>query len=147
MVARGYASLSFLHDAAEAISAEDRPAHIYHLGDYDPSGVDAANKIEQSLREFAPEAEIHFTRLAVLPWQIEEWCLPTRPTKRSDSRAKSFGDISVELDAIDSRLLRQIVRDALERHMPSAAFEVLKAAEESERALLLAWAADQWGRA
>jgi hypothetical protein len=52
----------------------------------------------------------------------------------------------VELDAIDSRLLRQIVRDALERHMPSAAFEVLKAAEESERALLLAWAAEPWGR-
>jgi hypothetical protein len=120
MVARGYASLSFLHEAAEVISEQDRPAHIYHLGDFDPSGVNAAEKIEQSLQEFAPEAEIHFTRLAVLPWQIEEWRLPTRPTKRSDSRAKRFGDISVELDAIDSRLLRQIVRDALERHMPSA---------------------------
>jgi hypothetical protein len=90
MVARGYASLSFLHEAAEAISNEERPAYIYHLGDFDPSGVNAAEKIEESLREFAPEAEIHFERLAVLPWQIEVWNLPTRPTKTSaTSRSNS----------------------------------------------------------
>ncbi len=73
MVARGYASLSFLHEAAEAISAQSLPAHIYHLGDYDPSGVDAANKIEETLRAFAPDTDISFTRLAVLPGQIEAW--------------------------------------------------------------------------
>ena len=142
MVARGYASLSFLHEAAESIAEQDRPAHIYHLGDFDPSGVNAAEKIEESLREFAPQSEIHFTRLAVLPWQIETWNLPTRPTKRSDSRAKGFGDISVELDAIDAPRLRQIVRDAIERHMPADRLDVLRVAEESERDLLLAWAAD-----
>ncbi len=142
MVSRGYASLSFLHEAAEAIAAEDRPAYIYHLGDYDPSGVNAAEKIEEDLRRFAPEAEIHFNRLAVLPHQIAAWDLPTRPTKTSDSRSKGFGDISVELDAIDARLLRQIVRDALERHLPADQLAVLKVAEASERELLLAWAGD-----
>jgi hypothetical protein len=30
-------------------------------------------------------------RLAVTEEQIDEWNLPTRPTKRSDSRARSFG--------------------------------------------------------
>jgi hypothetical protein len=65
MVARGYASLSFLHCAAEAI-----PAYIYHLGDFDPSGVNAGEKIEETLRELAPHAEIHFERLAVTPEQI-----------------------------------------------------------------------------
>jgi len=142
MVARGYASLSFLHEAAEAIAAEDRPAHIYHLGDFDPSGVNAAEKIEETLRTFAPHAEIHFTRLAVLPSQIALWNLPTRPTKTTDSRSKGFGDISVELDAIDARLLRQIVRDALEHHLPADQLAVLKTAEESERDLLLAWASE-----
>jgi hypothetical protein len=39
MVARGYASLSFLHSAAEAINVLDVPAYIYHLGDFDPSGA------------------------------------------------------------------------------------------------------------
>jgi len=37
MVARGYASLSFLYSAAEAINELDVPAYIYHLGDFDPS--------------------------------------------------------------------------------------------------------------
>src|SRR5262252_5706026 len=37
-------------------------------------------------------------RLAVTEEQIEEWSLPTRPTKRSDSRARSFGSsVSVDL--------------------------------------------------
>ena len=91
MVARGYASLSFLHSAAEDINELDVPAFIYHLGDFDPSGVNAGEKIEETLRELAPDAEIIFERIAVTPEQIEEWGLPTRPTKASDSRAKGFG--------------------------------------------------------
>jgi hypothetical protein len=54
MVARGYASLSFLHGAAEYINDLDVPTSIYHLGDFDPSGVNAGEKIEQTLREMAP---------------------------------------------------------------------------------------------
>jgi len=57
MVARGFASLSFLASAAADIEAEDRPAFIYHLGDYDPSGQYAAQKIEETLRELTPKAE------------------------------------------------------------------------------------------
>lgn len=136
MVARGYASLSFLHSAAEAIEADGRPAYIYHLGDYDPSGVDAGRKIEETLRELAPTAEIHFERLALTPEQIHHWRLPTRPTKETDSRSKGFGAVSVELDAIAPDMLRTLVQSAIERHLPYAQYEVLKAAEESERTLL-----------
>ena len=137
MVARGYASLSFLHTAAEAINELDVPAYIYHLGDYDPSGVNAGEKIEETLRELAPDAEIIFERIAVTPEQIEAWNLPTRPTKASDSRAKGFGSaISVELDAIAPDLLRAIVQEAIEDHLPAEQFAVLKAAEESERELI-----------
>ena len=85
MVARGYASLSFLHSAAEYIDDLDVPTYIYHLGDFDPSGVNAGEKIEQTLREMAPDAEIHFERIAVNPRQIDDWNLPTRPTKTTDS--------------------------------------------------------------
>src|SRR4051812_37172597 len=60
MVARGYASLSFLYSAAEYINTLDVPAYIYHAGDFDPSGVNAGEKIEETLRELAPEAEIFF---------------------------------------------------------------------------------------
>src|SRR5262245_12256881 len=117
MVARGYASLSFLHSAAEHINELHVPAYIYHLGDFDPSGVNAGEKIEETLRELAPDAEIIFERIAVNEIQIVTWELPTRPTKSSDTRAKNFSsDISVELDAIDPNTLRTIVQEAIEQH-------------------------------
>jgi hypothetical protein len=137
MVARGYASLSFLHSAAECINELIVPAYIYHLGDFDPSGVNAGEKIEETLRELAPDAEIYFERIAVTPEQIAEWDLPTRPTKASDTRAKRFGsELSVELDAIDPHRLRAIVQEAIERHLPTDQFEILKAAEQSEREII-----------
>jgi hypothetical protein len=136
MVARGFSSLSFLHSAGEDIAALEKPAYIYHLGDHDPSGVCAGEKIEQSLREFAPEAEIHFERLAVLPKQIAQWKLPSRPTKQSDSRAKNFKGDSVELDAIHPDVLRQIVEQAIVRHLPADQMRVLEVAEKSERNML-----------
>jgi hypothetical protein len=136
MVARGYASLSFLHSAAEYIGDLDVPTVIYHLGDFDPSGVNAGEKIEQTLREMAPHADITFERLAVTMQQIEAWGLPTRPTKISDSRAKGFGDISVELDAVEPSLLRLLVDGALQRHLPPHELDLLREAEADERRLL-----------
>jgi len=70
MISRGYASLSFLHSAADAIGDLGVPVYLYHLGDFDPSGVNAGEKIEETLREMAPDAEIHFERIAVNPEQI-----------------------------------------------------------------------------
>ena len=136
MVARGYASLSFLWSAAEYINTLDVPVFIYHLGDFDPSGVNAGEKIEATLREMAPDADITFRRLAVTPEQIVEWNLPTRPTKKSDTRSKNFGEISVELDAIEPNRLRRLVQRAIERHLPTRRFKILKAAEESEREII-----------
>jgi hypothetical protein len=142
MVARGYASLSFLHSAAEQIHELRVPTYIYHLGDFDPSGVDAGRKIEKTLKEMAPGAEIHFKRIAVTPEQIEAWDLPTRPTKATDSRSKNFGDVSVELDAIAPDRLRRLVELHIERHLPKHQFDILKVAEKSERDLLIAMTRD-----
>jgi hypothetical protein len=136
MSARGYASLSFLSEAAEYIRDLNVPVYIYHLGDFDPSGVNAGEKIEEGLRELAPDADIHFERLAVNEAQILEWNLPTRPTKSSDTRSRNFGEISVELDAIRPDDLRDLVQKAIERHLPPEEFKVLKVAEKSERRLI-----------
>ena len=147
MVAKGYASLSFLHSAAMAIKSKGKPAFIYHFGDLDPSGVDAARDIEAKLRRYAPEAEIHFERPAVTRAQVEEWDLPSRPTKMTDTRAKKFNNAtSVELDAIPARRLRDLVRERIERHVDQRQLEILRAAEASERDLLKTWAATYGGR-
>src|SRR5262245_19052706 len=75
MVARGYAPLSFLYSAAEYINELTVPTFIYHLGDFAPSGVNAGDQIEETLRELAPDAEIFFERIAVTRGLIAEWDL------------------------------------------------------------------------
>jgi hypothetical protein len=117
MVTRGYSSVTFLHSAAEAIAEQGKPAFIYYLGDWDPSGRDITRAVEEGLHEFAPEADIDFTRIAVTEEQIGFWKLPTRPTKATDSRSKNFEGESVEVDAIDPKSLRELVSKAIESHI------------------------------
>lgn len=137
MVSRGYASLSFLHSAARYMNSLDCPAYIYHFGDFDPSGVNAAEKIDATLRELAPAADIRFQRVAVTPAQIRTYNLPSRPTKATDTRAKSFGDVeSVELDAIPPGLLRDLVERCITRHLPQDEFQRLLKIESVERETL-----------
>ncbi len=141
MVSRGYASLSFLHSAADTMEREGRPCHVYHLGDWDPSGQDAARHIEETLREMTCDAEIYFERIAVTADQIDEWDLPSRPTKSSDTRSRKWrGGDSVELDAIHPDELRQLAQEYIEQHLPPDEFKILKVAEASERELLQSWA-------
>ena len=89
-----------------------KPTFIYYFGDHDPSGLDIRDTIEARLRQFAPEAELHFIRVAVTPEQIESMALPTRPTKKSDSPSRNFEGESVEVDAIEPAVLRQWLRPA-----------------------------------
>jgi hypothetical protein len=51
MVTRGYPSLSFLHEAAEAINDDWKDAVIFYLGDHDPSGEDIPRHVEEELVE------------------------------------------------------------------------------------------------
>src|SRR5262249_12342974 len=136
MVTRGYPSLSYLHEAAESIAAEGKPAVLYYFGDYDPSGLDITRAVKDGLREMAPDASIRLGRVAVTAEQIEEWDLPTRPTKKTDTRSKAFEGESVEVDAIEPRLLREMVRDCIERHVDQRALKVTKVAERSEREIM-----------
>jgi hypothetical protein len=136
MVTRGYPSLTYLHSAAEAIAEEGKPAHLYYFGDYDPSGVDIPRKVEKDLRIFAPDADITFTRVAVNEDQIRAFNLPTRPTKKTDSRSKGFEGESVEVDAIPPRQLRAMVKECVDQHVDPIAYARLMAVEQAERETL-----------
>jgi len=140
--ARGYASLSFLHEAAKDLEAKERPARILHFGDYDPSGQDAIATVERDLRTLAPrtnELGLEFEIVAVTPEQIAELGLPTRPTKRTDTRAGTFGHESVELDAIEPDVLRQMVTDRLEREFPEGARQENKRREKAAQKQIREW--------
>jgi hypothetical protein len=141
MVAKGFSSETYLYNAAETIKAAERPAYIYHFGDHDPSGVKSAKDVERKLRGFAPDAEIHFERVAVTPEQIRDLKLPTRPTKRESASGRpnphlsGFRGKSVDLDAMPPLELRRLVRECIERHIPKGWMESLRVAEESERTI------------
>ncbi len=136
MVTRGYPSLSFLHTAGEAISSIGKSAYIYYFGDYDPSGLDISRKVEEGLREYAPDVDIYFERVAVTPQQIQDWDLPTRPTKGSDTRSKNFKGDSVELDSIPAKQLRQLVGECITQHIDQETIERLEMAEQAEKETL-----------
>jgi hypothetical protein len=137
MVSRGFASVTYLYEAAGSIKAECKPAHLYYFGDWDPSGVLIDPSIERRLHEFAPDAEIYFERVAVRVEQIEEYGLETRPTKRGDnSHARNFEGDSVEVDAIPPQELRRLVRECIEQHIDRRQLELTKQVEEEEKATL-----------
>jgi hypothetical protein len=143
LVAKGYTSKSFAFEAAKNLEVvgEDRNIYVYHLGDSDPSGEDAARDVEEKLRRYASGVEIHFKRLAVLDEQIERWNLPLRPNKPGDSRTKKFHRPagSVELDAIPARELRKLVRDTIMRHVDEDLHARLKTLQDGEQKYLKQW--------
>lgn len=132
MISRGYSSETFLWATAEDINDEGCPAVIYHLGDHDRDGVRAWNHIERKLREFVDDdIDLTFERIAVTPEQITELSLPTRHDK-TDS---GFG-ACVEVDAIPSPTLRELVSDAIEGWINPEQLRITKIAEQSERDIL-----------
>lgn len=139
-VTRGYASVSYLQSAADFIRRDERPTYVYLLTDFDPSGLGIADTVAAELVRRSYPVEVHVERLAVDRDQIDEWGLPTRPTKTTDSRARKFmrehGTGSVELDAIPPAALRSLVRSSIEEHMDPERLRVMKLAEEQERDLL-----------
>jgi hypothetical protein len=146
MVVRGYSSKSFLYSCARDIEAIAKPAYLSYFGDWDPSGVHIPQHIEDSLRRYAPEAEIHFERVAVTPEQVEAWQLPTRPTKSSDSRARRFVGESVEIDALPSQRLLDLAERCITRHIDHDVLRNTRRIESLERQTL-GNIISQWGGA
>jgi hypothetical protein len=150
MVTRGYPSMSYTHSAAESIHARaeaGQHTYIYYFGDRDPTGVDidraVRENIGESLSRLMGDGYIGFDfwatfhRVAVTEEQIATWDLPSRPTKKSDTRSRGFTGESVELDAIPAQDLRELAAETIRFHVDPHQLKVLEKAEAEERRLLL----------
>lgn len=137
--AAGFSSLGFLYPSARELAkaVNGRPAHILYIGDYDPSGLAIPEKIEAGLREYAPEAEIHFHRLAVNENHIQELGLPSKPPKASDTRAKNFRGLTVEAEAIPVDVMRAMLREAIEEYVSPHDLQMAYSREDRDRKWLL----------
>jgi hypothetical protein len=142
-----FATFQDVYSAAEA----GKTSYIYQFGDHDPSGVLIPETINRRLNEFCKRCDCQapcVERVALTEEQIEEFHLPTRPTKRvGNSHANTFEGESTELDALPAAELRRMVRECIEKHITPEALHTLRAAEESERQLIERWAGNVKGDA
>lgn len=143
-IARGYASETFAYSMARTVldnTARGKTTFVYQLGDHDPSGLDAWRDFQKKVYGFAPHAEVQMSRLAVTPAQIDEYGLPTRPTKTTDTRSTKFRGESVEVDAIPAPELRRLLRSTIQKHVNTIVLEATKSVERAERNQLFTLAA------
>ena len=124
-VCRGYPSLSFLKEIADALSPRDpesdgRENVLLYFGDLDPSGVNIPETVERDLGAGLFRRSFSLERVALTREQVEDLGLIPAPIKLTDSRAGRFleenGQDVYELDAIEPAQLQQLIRDSVNRH-------------------------------
>ena len=137
---RGQVSTTFLKDYADrAMDAIDRGQHpvVVYGGDLDPSGWKIPIAAQETLfRDFCVDVE--FDRFALNPEQIEKYRLPHNPDalKWTDSNAmeyvRRYGEVAVELDALDPATLTNEIEIALARHLDAEAMDTEREIEKRE---------------
>jgi hypothetical protein len=143
---RGYDSITFLKNfadnAKQALWRGQTPVVLY-FGDLDPSGVDMFEASVETLcnpNEFGLiRGSVDFTRVAVNPINVIAHDLPNDPKagKKKDKRYKKhverFGEVFVELDALEPSHLERLVRGTLEGIFDMEALQEQRTIEKKEK--------------
>ena len=110
-VTRGFLSTSNQH------AWSNKNNIILYFGDFDPSGLCVDFALGDSL--ILDYAELH--RVALTKEMVDKYDLPYVPVKNDDPRApeykKLYGNRGYELDALNPRLLRELVRVNIEKYV------------------------------
>lgn len=139
LACRGYVSQSELYDAGKRFANykhQGQHVAVIHLGDHDPSGIDMTRDNRERLALFAEEY-IEVVRLALNYDQVEQYDPPPNPAKQSDSRfesyAEQYGDKSWELDALDPRVIRSLIRACVQQYQDDYLWAAAIEEQEDER--------------
>ncbi len=128
---KGYPSVSALWAYLQALD-EAQSAHpegyeeavVLYFGDHDPDGLeipDASLRGIDTLREtyeFLEDLPIRFERVALTLDQVRRYDAPPFPAKETSSRFKKYQEkVGIqdawELDALEPRVLRQLIRTSV----------------------------------
>jgi hypothetical protein len=148
---RGYTSQSEQYDAGKRFSeAADAGQHVIvlHLGDHDPSGIDMTRDNQDRLSMFTGYAgAVEVRRLALNFDQVERFDPPPNPAKATDSRFEgyvdSYGESCWELDALDPKVIGDLIRDEIEGIVDHDAWQA-SMDREAERRENLVRCAKRW---
>ncbi len=145
MSCRGYMSQSEAYAAGmrarEHYNQEYQQTIIIHLGDHDPSGIDMTRDNDERLTMFAGhQSDPVVQRIALNMDQVDHFNPPPNPAKITDSRAKDyikrFGKKSWELDALDPKVLVELIRRQVETYRDDDLWAEKEEQLEGERARL-----------
>jgi hypothetical protein len=142
---RGYTSQSEMWVAGQRLRRQARrfgntkPVTIFHLGDHDPSGLDMTRDIQDRLDMFTG-GRVKVERIALNMDQVRQYNPPPNPAKLTDSRVgpyiEEFGDESWELDALEPRVMTDLIETAVFGVRDVGIHASTMAREEKERGLL-----------
>jgi hypothetical protein len=142
-VIRGCVSETFVWNVAEEWRQIKKPIFAYYLGDHDPSGLMIEADLQSRLREFAPEAQLCWQRIAIDPEDFADLsnlgfaikgnrASRVWQTKHREYLTR-FGDRCVEVDALDPHVIRGRVMTTIEGHIDQGEWTRLKEIEGHER--------------
>jgi hypothetical protein len=148
VVARGFSSVSYIHDARTRILhnlAAGKQTVLLYFGDLDPSGWEMLPAMLDTLEEMDLQvgADVIGHRCALTEDQVNQYNLPKNPDalKPKDSRARKymaqFGDLAVELDALSPPDLEALVKSSIEGFLDKSLFDEEEFKQEQERTLLV----------
>lgn len=146
---KGYSSSSAMYEAGRRLYdklRDEKEICIIYLGDHDPSGIDMTRDVLDRLRMFTEWDEddtvsVEVERIALNMDQVRKINPPENPAKLTDSRAsgyiKRFGSSSWELDAIEPKMLADIVAKAIRKHIDNDAWKESGEEQKAHRDKLL----------
>lgn len=148
---RGYVSQSEMWSAAQRFKKYQtygKTCVLIHLGDHDPSGIDMSRDIQDRLEMFGVDSDrFIFRRIALNREQVDLYNPPPNPAKITDSRSSSYiseyGEESWELDALEPKVLHDLITDNVTEFMDENEVERVRTLTERERAVMNK-VADDW---
>jgi len=145
----GFNSATKMHDLAREIAKDKRITVILYVGDHDPSGMfmSVVDLPRRLLSYGAPSGrlgqdfEIHeayvVRRVALTTEDCLAGDLPSFPAKKSDTRYRwyvsNYGRNAWELDAMNPNILRDRVRQEIEKYIQPVDWERHKKIEAAQR--------------
>ena len=144
----GFNSTTVKYDLAMRLRG--KPSLIFHVGDYDPSGVHLFTSLAEDVTAFLrDQGSAEFRRLAVTPEQVVRLGLTTQPKNPKDNRAFSGingdGVSTCQAEAIAPDHLAIIVRAAIEAEIDRAAMTRTRVRQQIDVAVLRAMVPELWG--
>jgi len=146
MANRGYSSQSAMYEASQRLYesyVSDRFVGVIYLGDHDPSGIDMTRDIRDRLGIFLSDGHSfsNVDRLALNMDQVLQYKPPKNPAKVTDSRFKDYevhyGPSSWELDALEPKVLAQLVEDKILEFVDKDRWEEIEDEEAEQQATLI----------